>query len=47
MARNRYDDGFTPPVTAKPAIRNKTSHLIQVRVIPFEEEYYDVVNNPY
>ena len=46
MARNKYDDGFKPPVTAKLATRSKDSHLIQVKIIPFEEEYYDVINNP-
>lgn len=45
MANKKRDD-FKSPVTAQPAIRNKESHLIQVRVIPFEEEYYDVVHNP-
>lgn len=42
----RSKDGFVSPVTAAPAVRNRESHLIQVRVIPFEEEYNDVINNP-
>ena len=45
MARKRKGD-FVSHVTAKPAVRNRESHLIQVKVIPFEEEYYDVMNNP-
>lgn len=46
MARTKYDDNFKSPVTAKMATRSKDSHLIQVKIIPFEEEYYDVINNP-
>lgn len=45
MARKNRKDGFAAPVTAIPATRNKESHLIQTRVIPFDEEYYDVVHN--
>ena len=43
MARKK--EGFVSHVTAIPATRNKESHLIQVRVIPFDEEYYDIVHN--
>ena len=46
MARKNKREGFVSPVTAQPAIRNYESHLIQVRIIPFEEEYRDVISNP-
>ena len=47
MARLSRNEIFVSPATAKPAVRSVQTHLLQIKVIPFEEDYYDVMYNPH